>query len=309
MSIIKHIIYAILALNISGCGGDQEEKEVAQYDIYWSSSVEHTGINGTYTDSGIYGARRGTFDQATKIIDLNTSILSCAVDEKGNIYWGDRDHKAIFKADKNGGNIRAIVTGLDIPMGLAVDNTNKKLYWSNWLQSNAPQSGEIGYADLDGSNQSIIVTTGLSSGGFILLDSQNSKLYIADLFGSKIVKTSLNGHAFQVVATTSQPGQLDIDYKNGRLIWTDLITDNILSANFNGTDMQEIIAFNDPFANPEALSIDQTNNTLYFVSFTGLTAQADIGYEVLESSNLDGTNVKTVNTNMKAAVRSLWTVQ
>lgn len=308
MNSIKYMIFVILILNLSGCGGNQEDKEVAQYDMYWSSSIGHSGANGTYTESAIYGARRGSFDQATKIIDFNTSIESCAVDKEGNIYWGDRDHKAIFKADRNGGNIREIVSNLDIPVGLAIDDTRKRIYWSNWLQANSPQSGEIGYANLDGSNQNIIVNTGLASGGYISLDLNNSNLYISDLFGSKIVKTGLEGGALQVVTTANYPVQFDIDYKHGRLIWADVGADSILSVNLDGTNVHEIITFNDAFANPWGLSIDQTNDTLYFVS-KGLTVQRENGYEVLESSDLNGENVKAVNTEIRISVRSLWTAQ
>lgn len=298
MNILKYMIFMILVIMINGCGEDKENKETAHYDIYWSSSI--SGSEGV--DSGIYGIGGSSFDKTTKIIDLNTSINSCVVDNKGNIYWADADKKAIFKADQTGGNITEIVNNLTHPIGLAIDEERKRIYWSDWLQTNPVQTGEIGYANMDGTGQNIIITTGLSSGGHLLIDTINDKLYISDIFGSKIVRTDMEGIGVETIVIADQPSQMAIDYKNEKIIWADIGSDNISSVDFDGANEQELIAFDDIFANPSALGIDYKTERILFV-----VNKQDIGLtQELKSSDLNGENIETLNYSPRTEVRSLW---
>jgi hypothetical protein len=302
---IKKLILIAIAIVFIGCNESNDEgilteEEKIPYDIYWCSSISISSIDGsTKYESGIYGVKNESLETIHTILSFDTFIDSCTVDDDGNIYWGDRTKKAIFKADRKGSNVKEIISNLDIPLGLAIDNKNKRIYWSNWLQSNDPQSGEIGYANLDGTEQNIIIDEGLSSGGSILVDFNTDKLYVSDIFGKKIVKTGLEGGTLDTIVTSDSPHQFDIDYENSKLIWTDVADDAIYSINLDSTDKTTLISFDDIFANPSSLSIDQKNNKLYFDS-------RGSGVASLSSSNLDGSDIKLLNSSLKIEVQSLW---
>mgnify|MGYP000415510374 CR=1 FL=1 len=136
------------------------------YDIYWMSSI---GSNAGY-ESGIYGANLNGLDDATKIIDLSTRINPCTVDEEGNIYWCDVTNHGIYKADPDGSNIRKIISGLEHPIGIAIDNKRQRVYWANWLTKE--KKGVVGHSSLFENGRNTVISDKLRSGGHLFYDAQ-----------------------------------------------------------------------------------------------------------------------------------------
>jgi len=282
----------LLLTGISGCesGDDFSLSDTNKvpgtppYDLYLCASI---GGNHTYT-SGIYGAKRGQEDQLEEIINLNGEenlVDDCAVDDRGNLYWTNRGKNGIFKANADGSNIRKIVSGLNTPIGLAIDETHQRIYWADWQTGNA-QYGKIGYADLDGGNQKVIIDS-LRSGGKLLLNTAMNKLYIADLFGKEILQSDMEGNNLSTLTQSSQPEQMALDTATGKLYWTDVADDAIYAINLNGTNKQTLISFSDHSANPCAIALDK--DRLLFTSWK------DLQKNILNSIDKIGQNHQILN--------------
>jgi len=303
--IMKYFLYLIILVNLTGCGGglskgnnngisqdDSATKKSNKYDVYYCTAVNISTTNGNTEESAIYGAYRESLNNFTKIINIsgtNKFMDSCTVDDFGNLYWTDRSANGIFKSDAEGKHIEQIVFGLDTPYGLAIDENNKRLYWSNWIHNNNPQSGEVGYCDLDGGNKKIIITEGLVSGGSLVV--ANDKLYISDFFGGQIMTTSLNGENLEKIADANQPSQIAFDYDNNKLIWSDIADDKISSIDLITLQTTDLIVFDDIFANPKALAIDKINNKILFINPVLNNGVGQNPSSQLHSADLDGNNI------------------
>ena len=271
------------------------------YDIYWASSI---GGSSQKYDGGIYGANIDAMDIPTKIINLTSRINPVTVDKDGNIYWCDVTNMGIYKANPDGTNIRKIISGIKHPIGIAIDNNNKRVYWANWLNEKGKRKGEIGFSSLSGSGKHIIISDRhvLKSGGHIFYDGVYNKLYVSDLFGHQVIRIDLKTNNTTKISNANQPADLVVDYKNRRVIWSDIAKDSISSVKFDGSDKKVLIKFKSIFANPGSLTIDTINNRLVYAINTKK------GGEQLETSNLDGTNRQVVNNNLASEVLSLFSV-
>jgi len=315
---MRYLVSMVLVFCLMGCGtsirdnwdeneGVRSAKEGIQqtttpkYGFYVGASISTTLANGEQTyESGIYGSSKAD-GALTKFLDLDGKdrlIDSFAVDAQGNIYWTDRSVHGIFVADRNGNNRRLLLSGLDIPFGIVLDEEHGRLYWSNWLQSQSPQKGEVGYISLSDGKAVRIVTEGLQSGGHLLIDTVRNRLYIADLMGGKILSVALDGGALQTVVDinhASAPEQMALDATGKSLFWADIAEDKIAKVDLETLVVQDLDTFNDAFANPEALTYDKKTNKLYFVTMEN-------GQSVLWRMNPDGSNKESVNTTLPKAI-------
>ena len=302
---MRYLIYIVLVFGLLGCGTSirdnwDENSQMRsshtggttttkpKFDFYLGASIG-VSSNGEQTyHSGIYGRKSGGGD-LVKFLDLDGKdniIDSFAVDTKGNIYWTDRSVHGIFMADAFGKNRRLLLSGLDIPFGIAVDEAHGRVYWSNWLQSKDPQSGEVGYIDLSTGKVERIVTKGLKSAGHLRVDQRSNRLYIADLMGGRILSVGLDGGETDIVADinhVSQPGQMDMDPSGKYLFACDISEDKIVRIDLDTLVVHDIVTFVDAFANPEALAYSAKENKLYFVT-------NENGNPVLWRADIDGKN-------------------
>jgi len=247
------------------------------HDIYWTSSI---GSNISYKGF-IYGGNKTDISNSQRILDIGRSLGGVVSDEYGNIYWSDIDEKAILKSDVYGANVEVIVDNLTHPLGLAIDNKRKRIYWSDWMNTKRPQKGYVGYSDFDGQNRRTIIGQRLISGGQICIDSKFDKLYIADMFGKSIFSSDMEGLNLKLIAYSKQPSGIAVDYKNKRIVWSDSSSDAIYSAELDGSIKKKLIDFNDAFASPSSICIHhELQRLIYSVS---LQHQG-----VIESSGLHG---------------------
>ena len=66
----------------------------------------------------------------------------------------------IHSMNPDGSNRKVIVTGCDMPDGIAVDVAAGHIYWTNMGTSPATNDGSIERADVDGGNRQVIVPRG-----------------------------------------------------------------------------------------------------------------------------------------------------
>ncbi|WP_024953897.1 hypothetical protein [Sulfurospirillum arcachonense] len=274
---IKSLFFTTKIDNYKDLKKVSKEKKINQtvkhkYDIY---SVVQTSND----KNGIFGINIEDLNTRTEILSFSANLSTCKVDKNGNIYWGDRTNKAIYKANANGTNIRKIITVPSGPSGLAIDNEGERIFWSQWIPKK--KYGEIGYADLSGNNKRILVSDKniMKSGGGMFYDYLYNKLYVSDSSGHKIVMIDIKTKNATRLSYAAQPAKIVVDYKNRKVIWSDAASDNISSIDFNGSNKRTLIQFESRFSNPDSLTIDTINDRLVY------------DYDdIIETSNLDGTN-------------------
>ena len=107
---------------------------------------------------------------------------------------------------------KVIVTGCEMPDGIAVDVEAGHIYWTNMGTSPAANDGSIERADLDGGNRMVIVPRG---GTFtpkqIQIDKQNGRLYWCDREGMRVMRCNLDGSEIE---TLVEAGRGDADRKD-----------------------------------------------------------------------------------------------
>ena len=117
------------------------------------------------TASGLQSLTGATVESFPQAVQNATGIAVDAASDK--IYWiektGDRSGR-IRSADLDGGNVRLVAELTSVPMGIAVDGANGKLYITNgW--------GRVQRFDVDGSNFRGNFVKGLSAPRGIAIDA------------------------------------------------------------------------------------------------------------------------------------------
>ena len=97
-------------------------------------------------------------------IDLIGKTIYCTIQKNS---WDDGRIRAV-KTDKS--DARWVTSGLNNPLGVAVDSANRHIYWTE------PSDGTIKRANLDGT-QIEVVASGLVNPRGVAVDAQNQKLY------------------------------------------------------------------------------------------------------------------------------------
>ena len=103
-----------------------------------------------------------------KIIDYNAGGFGYAVEvDKVNerIYFDDSDTGTLLRASLDGSDITEIGTSSDRCYGIAINNTNSRVYW-------ATRDGIIKSATLDGDDEQILADLGVDVRGIILVTEE-----------------------------------------------------------------------------------------------------------------------------------------
>jgi len=182
---------------------------------------------------------------------------------------------------------KVIVTGCEMPDGIAVDVEAGHIYWTNMGTSPAANDGSIERADLDGGNRMVIVPRG---GTFtpkqIQIDKQNGRLYWCDREGMRVMRCNLDGSEIETLVEAGR-GDADrkdqtnwcvgivIDPKRGQIYWTQKGPDNgevgrIFRAGVDlpwgqsADERTDIEVFFDRLPEPIDLELDLENRVLYW---------------------------------------------
>jgi hypothetical protein len=115
----------------------------------------------------------------------------------------------IHSMNPDGCDRKVIVTGCEMPDGIAVDVAAGHIYWTNMGTSPATNDGSIERTDFDGSNREVIVPRGATfTPKQIQLDKENAKLYWCDREGMRVMRCNLDGTQIE---TLVEAGRGDVD--------------------------------------------------------------------------------------------------
>ena len=223
----------------------------------------------------------------TEALAPKSKPRSAAKSVVGRLFLLELSGGRIHSMNPDGSDRKVIVTGCEMPDGIAIDVAAGHIYWTNMGTNLATNDGSIERADLDGSNREVIVPRGATfTPKQLHLDKQNGKLYWCDREGMRVMRSNLDGSQIETLVEAGR-GDADrrdmmrwcvgitIDPERGQLYWTQKGPDNgeqgrILRA---GLDIPEgdtvdnrsdIEVFFDRLPEPIDLELDLEKRVLYW---------------------------------------------
>ena len=193
----------------------------------------------------------------------------------GKVYWTEKTGESggtINSANLNGSGVTELASIFATPMGIAVDVTNSKLYWTN-------SAGRIQSANLDGSRitnelQNLASPMDIALAGGNAYWTQGGNVRFVNLKGQKVVRNVSTG--------MDTAGSLAIG--GGKVYWTEMTGESggtVNSANLNGTGATQLASI---LAAPMGIAVDGSRSKLYWSNARGR----------IQSANLDGSGIKNV---------------
>ena len=194
----------------------------------------------------------------------------------GKVYWTEKTGESggtINSANLNGSGVTELASIFATPMGIAVDVTNSKLYWTN-------SAGRIQSANLDGSRITNVIPGGLETPMDLALAggnaywTQGGNVRFVNLRGTKQIRNVSTG--------MDTAGSLAIG--GGKVYWTETTGESggtVNSANLNGTGATQLASI---LAAPMGIAVDGSRSKLYWSNARGR----------IQSANLDGSKITNV---------------
>ena len=194
----------------------------------------------------------------------------------GKVYWTATTGASagtINAANLDGSGAKVLTRIMAVPMGIAVDTTDSKLYWTN-------ARGRIQSANLDGSGirnvqQNLSNPTDLVvTNGFIYWTENGTAIKRVNLKGQKQVQ--------DVATNLDTVGGLAVG--GGKVYWTEKTgasAGTVNGANLNGTQFEALATL---LSAPMGVSVDTAGSKLYWTNARGR----------IQSANLDGSGIRNV---------------
>ena len=205
------------------------------------------------------------------------NAMNIAVDaSNGKVYWTEKTGESrgtINSANLDGTGVTELTSILSVPMGITVDVTGSKLYWTN-------ARGRIQSANLNGSGIQNVVqdlsgpTDIVVSNGFIYWTEGRNSVRRVSISGQKIVR--------DVAANLGTVGGLAVG--DGKVYWTEMTAaggGTINSANADGIGATKLASI---LATPMGIAVDTAGRKLYWTNARGR----------VQCASLNGSGIKTV---------------
>ncbi len=282
-----NLLFVALTLTITSCKDDNEDE---------TSTIDYTGIY--FMD--IYNEDIETLPIAggeTTVLKSSVYGAGIAYDKSSEkIYYSDFEDSdtpdgKIWKADIDGENATAIVTGLLDPYGIAIDTENEKIYWGD-------DNGNVSRSNLDGTSKEDIVT--IDGGGIraVAIDATNKKLYFYDVQNNNLYRSNLDGSSKSVIISGYYGYAIAVDEINNK-IYFDAQTDNesvsaLYRANLDGSNPTLI---SDTQSRIYGIAIDVYKKKVYW-------SERD-NYNIIQA-NLNGTQKVILNSVELGAPRGIF---
>jgi len=206
------------------------------------------------------------------------SLFAAATDAQSeeflSIWWTDAGKGTIERADPDGSNRVVVVSGLNVPIDLAIDFQGDWLYWVsdgfNDVRRRRMHGGAV--TSITSSSEPRGLALDLASGHAYGLDRTDDLAYRVDLDGSNRVTLSSWPSSPCYI-----PLSIALDLPQGEMYWTDACQQGIFRANLDGSGQMMLVSGQ---ADVRGLALDLEHGKLYWVTF-----------DWIRCSDLDGSNV------------------
>ena len=217
------------------------------------------------------------FDPTVTIPD-NSDISLGDVNRDGRIDLTDFYYIATYSRDPAE---PSLPEGIGDPVAVVV--LEGQMYWvDRW-------TSKIQRANLDGSEVTDLVTTGLEEPTDLALDLEGGRMYWSDRLTGKIQRANLDGSRIEdLVTDTYGIWSLALDVEGERMYWTQgsHTGRKIQRANLDGSGVEDLITTG--LFEIAGLSLDLAGGKMYWT---------DYGTKRIQRANLDGTRVEALITS------------
>ena len=279
MSVLKEVLWAGMFTSLLFPGLS------LAMDVYWGDP-QGQKIQRATVDAGGFG---------TPETLINTNALRLEIDSiNSKMYWTARPY--IKQADLDGSNIKVIHRAVDssysyngYPMDMALDVEGGIIYWTERVYNRIMRS------NFDGSNQEILISSGIQDPDGLALDLENEKIYWSDTSTGKIQRSNLDGSSVEDLVTTQRwPRDIALDLVNGKIYWGLDDGSGIKRANLDGTSIEHIIVNGFSCCVVGEVEVSNSDSKIYF------TLRSGGGKGRIMRANLDGSNIETISSGLDA---------
>ena len=202
--------------------------------------------------------------------DVNGVVVS-----GGTMYWTaqtGRSSGTINRANLEGSGVTVLTSILSVPIGIAVDSVEGKLYWTN-------SRGRVQRAALDGSGIENVVED-LSDPRHIAF--RNGYIYWTE-GGDSIHRVKMNGQEVVEDVATDLEGVGGLAVGGEKLYWTEQMgksSGTIMSANLDGTEFETLTSI---LSVPIGISLDAAGRKLYWTNARGRIQRSALNGAYIEN--------------------------
>lgn len=267
-------------------GLDQQDRPVPY------RSFATTNLNGNGVGDVAFGGGK------VFALNCNNGIIAFDIRETPTtttIFWAEDggfsgpELGSVWKANADGSGKVSIASGLNRPIGVAIDHVNRHVYWAEDGWQDATYPARIVRANFDGSGQTTLFSQGehgFSNAQMIALDVARGHVYWTDYFLG-VIRGNLDGTGYTVLGGASGSVQytaIDLDLANNHIYFNDPTQMGVLfRMDYSGAGRVELArnlsAIDSWHFN--TISLDVANNNIYY---------ADAGTHEIKRIDLAGTN-------------------
>ncbi len=233
---------------------------------------------------------------ATATVALVLALLNVgpAPAHAGILYFS-----GVFRPTFNDGAIQRVNTDgtglqtvIDIGGGLRsldLDQTAGKVYWTDVTNLG------IRRANLDGSQQQDLVTTGLQFPSAVRVYPMMNQMFWGDQLSNELWRANQDGSNPELLRSTAFHRGMALDTTHNKIYWTTsdtIFKGKILRSNLDGSQLETVVDSLAPEFKPASIALDVAGGKVYWTDYV---------VDVVRRANLDGSNIEdlyTVGSNL-----------
>lgn len=194
------------------------------------------------------------------------------------IYFSNYGTDVVSRIQGDGAALSTLVTGLNIPLGVAMDSRSQKLYWAD----NGGAMPGLFESNLDGTGMRLVAASAAGANG-LALDPLGDKLYWTT--ADDVMRCNIDGSGVETVYNGSTfIDDVALDLINNQFYFTNPGSTGrrIYRANLDGSGLQTVLT---GLGYPSAVAVDPSAGMVYWVEYQ---------LHRLQRANLDGTGIQTI---------------